>query len=148
MNDLTSEQKLEIRHYLVETAMRLLGIPYEFGAEWKNCIVMPRALDCSELVEGVFHLHKLEMPDGSQAQYDFTKPIVKPVPGDLAFFGKEGNANKIYHVGLVGNYGQIIEARGFDPKAKFETGAVIMRPIENWQAYKNFVSFNAHPRLI
>lgn len=152
MNELlTAEQRNAIRGDLVQSAKNLLGVPYVYGAEWVNYSIVPQAIDCSELIEGLFNLHKLKMPDGSQNQYDFTITVPTPEMGDLAFFGRGGHPNQIYHVGMVFSRTEIIEARAFDPTSKergFETGKVILRPIETWMKYKNFVGFTRHPKLL
>jgi cell wall-associated NlpC family hydrolase len=151
MSDLLSqEQKQAIRNGLIDSAHKLLGVRYDFGAEWKNHSVIPEALDCSELVEGVYALQRLQpaMPDGSQNQFTFTIQTSKPLPGDLAFFGRGANPHQIYHVGMVYDSVYMIEARGLDLKASFKTGEVILRPIKRWEAYKNFMGFRAHPKLV
>lgn len=145
---LTTTQKNAIRYDLIESARKLLGVPYVFGAEWTNYTILPEALDCSELIEGIFHLQGLKMPDGNQNQYDATFSTPKPIPGDLGFFGRGGNPHQIYHVGMVFSETEMIEARGLDPAASFETGKVILRPISAWVRWKNFVGFNCHQKLI
>lgn len=149
MSDLlTTEQKDAIRKNLVANAAKLLGIPYRRGAEWTHFDVLPEELDCSEMVEGVYTLQGLKMPDGSWNQFAFTVPAATPKIGDLAFFGRGGRPNEIYHSGIVYDDFQIIECRDFDPNARFETGRIILRPRKNWEAYKNFVGYRAHPKLL
>ena len=140
-------QKEVIRKALCESAIKLIGIPYEFGAEWTDLTKLPASIDCSELIENVFKLNGLHMPDGSQAQYNFTVHSPNPTAGDLAFFGRGGKPTEIYHVGLVLNDNEIIEARGFQPNSSFETGKVIIRPLQAWISYKNWIGFQAHPKL-
>lgn len=151
-NDLlTIEQKNVIRADLVASAKKLLdaGVKYEFGAEWTNYAIIPDTLDCSEMIEGVFNLHKLKMPDGSQAQFDSTViSSAKPQPGDLAFLGRGGNPRQIYHVGMIFDDQNIIECRAFDPNASFETGKIILRPREKWETYKNWVGYTCHYKLL
>ena len=147
MNDLDESQKTLIRHDLMESARKLLGVKYEFGAEWTKYEFIPESIDCSEMVEGIYTLHKLKMPDGSQNQFNFTVPVPAPRVGDLGFFGRGRSDNQIYHVGMVFDKTVVIEARGFDPTAKFETGKIILRPIWNWQNYKNFTGWRSHPKL-
>lgn len=147
-DSLDIHQKEVIRLSLVSYARNLLGTPYEYGAEWVDRTKPPTALDCSEFVEGVYLLNGLRMPDGAQNQFNFTVSTGTPLMGDLAFFGKGGDINQIYHVGIVLNDTAIIEARGFDPKANFETGKVIVRPRSKWEAYlPSFIGFRAHPKL-
>ena len=144
---LDAHQKETLRTALVESARKLLGIPYMLGAEWTDITKMPTALDCSEMVEGVYHQNGLKMPDGSQNQHDFCVHSPSPLLGDLAFFGRSGAGNQIYHVGMVLDDVSIIEARGHQPESSFETGKVITRPIVNWVKYSNFVGFMSHPKL-
>jgi cell wall-associated NlpC family hydrolase len=145
---LSSEQILWIRKEIRDFAYKLLSIPYEFGAEWSEFDKIPSNLDCSELVEGCFNHFRLKMPDVSQNQFNFTIDAPKPNIGDLAFFGREGKTNKIYHVGLIYDETHIIEARAFDPYASFKTGEVILRPRIRWENYKNFCGYRSHPKLI
>lgn len=132
------------RKAIVKTCSSLLGVKYKFGAEWNDLSIMPAYIDCSELVEGVFRKNGFVMPDGSQAQYDATEPIMDYriiAPADLAFFGEDKNPKKIYHVGIVMDEQYIIEARKFDENASFKTGEVILRPRARWEAWKNFCGY-------
>lgn len=144
---LTTHQKAEIRKAIIETARKLIGIKYEFGAEWNEYSRLPESIDCSELVEGAYKINGLRMPDGSQNQYDACVDTASPTEADLAFFGRGANPKQIYHVGLLFG-GFVIEARAFQPDSKFETGKVIMRPLESWKNYKNFVGIRAWPKLV
>jgi cell wall-associated NlpC family hydrolase len=141
-------QKDIIRRALVESARKLIGIPYVFGTEWTDYSQLPKALDCSELIEGVYHQNGLKMPDGSQNQFDFTVPTGNPQIGDLAFFGRGANVKQIYHVGMMFDKYEIIEARGYQSGSSFETGKVILRPTVKWENYANFTGYRAHPKLL
>lgn len=143
------EWKLGIRKELVGIAEKLIGLPYKFGAEHNDMVKLPSALDCSEMVEWLYHCVGLkDMPDGSQAQFYHTLPTDFPLCGDLAFFGRDGDSNQIYHVGMVFDNERIIEARAYDATATFETGKVIFRPRLNWEKYKNFCGYRVHPKLV
>ena len=152
------QMKEEVRVKLVQESMLLIGIPYEFKAEWTDFAQLPKKLDCSEMLEGLYArvarelniVKLLPMPDGSHNQYNYTQPIAEEnaQPGDLCFFGHDANATKIYHVGMVFDLKNIIEARGFDPKATFETGKVILRPRERWEHYTNWRGYRRHPALV
>lgn len=144
---LSPEKKKAFREAIIEEDKKLHGILYEYGAEWTDYSKLPVSLDCSEKIEGEFKICGLPMPDGAQAQYNFTLATERPQPGDLAFFGKNKDINQIYHVGLVFDDGQISEARGHQPESSFETGKVILRPRAAWEGYKNFVGYRAHPKL-
>lgn len=148
MNDeLNADQKHDIRIKLVAFSEKLLGIKYEYGAEWTDFSKLPESIDCSEMVEGIFGHFGIKMPDGSQAQFDFTSEVITPQIGDLGFFGKEASSKKIYHVGMIFDNTQIIECRALDSTSSFKTGEVILRPIERWKNYKNFCGFRSHPKL-
>ena len=146
--DITPESKIALRRAIVNESGKLLGIPYEFGAEWTDYSKSPISLDCSELVEGVFHLVKLELPDGAQNQYNSTVFTDTPRPGDLAFFGRSKDPSKIYHVGIVYDEKNIVEARGYDPTSNFETGKVILRERVYWDRWKNFCGYRSHKKLV
>lgn len=145
--ELNDHQKLSLRNTLTETAKELLGVKYSFGAEVTDFSKKPEELDCSELVEYVYKVNGFHCPDGSQAQYEYFVDTPQYRDGDLGFFGRSAKPTQIYHVGMVWN-GVMIEARGFDPNASFETGKVITRPIEKWVKFSNFVGFRCHPKLL
>lgn len=144
---LTNEQIDSVRKKIVMFAVKLLDVPYEYGAEWTNYNEIPKSLDCSELLEGCYNHFGLRLPDGSQNQFFHTKTTTEPKDADLAFFGRGGKENQIYHVGMI--YGEhILEARGLQPRSSFETGKVILRPRERWETYKNFAGYRAWPKLL
>jgi cell wall-associated NlpC family hydrolase len=151
MDGLTEDQKNSLRDKIIETAKKCLGVPYYLGAEWVDLTKIPDSLDCSELVENCYLISGLRMPDGSQSQFNFSIPIPSDTikRADLAFFGKGGDTSKVYHVGMVFDDKNIIEARGHQEGADFETGKVILRPINKWINYKpNFLGFRRHVKLI
>lgn len=145
---LDAHQKQIIRLRLKLESEKLLGIPYKFGAEWIDYSKPPAEIDCSELVEGVYRINGLKMPDGSQNQYNFTLATETPQMGDLGFFGRDGDINKVYHVGMVYDGDFFIEARGFDPKRNFETGKVILRHRAAWERFNNFLGYRSHSKLL
>src|SRR3990167_8285932 len=143
---ITKEANLKIRESLINTANGLLGIKYEFGSEWTDYSVIPESIDCSELIEGIYKINKLDMPDESQNQYNFTVLTQSPFFGDLAFFGRSKDSAKVYHVGMVYDSDYIIEARAYDPSVSFPTGKVILRFRKAWENYKNFLGYRTHPK--
>ena len=157
--NLNAHQEAEIRRAIIETATKLIGIKYETEepsrpvwagrGKWLDLSKIPKSLDCSGLVEGCYRSIGLAMPHGSSKQFDFTFPIGngEAKVGDLAFFGREGKKDRIYHVGLVYDATQIIESRAFDPNVSFETGKAILRPRARWEAYGNFVGYRRHPKF-
>lgn len=150
MDELTSTEKLAIRERIIMFASKTLDIPYKFGAEWTDFKDLPIELDCSELTEGLYGHIGIRLPDGSQNQFNYTVPVPLETysPADLVFFGRGGNSNQIYHVGLVYDKDQVLEARAYDPNSSFPTGKVILRPLAAWMRYKNFCGIRSHPRLI
>ena len=144
---LTEAQKETLRLTIVSEARKLLGIPYRLGAEWTDYTDAPKEMDCSELVEGVYKITGLDMKDGSQNQFDFTLPAAVPKFGDLAFFGRGCKPTQVYHVGILFDENNIIEARAFHPGSSFETGKVILRPRAKWENYKDFLGYRCLPKL-
>lgn len=145
---LDMDQKMVIRMALAESARKLLGIPYKFGAEWENHGAVPMALDCSEMIEGVYLQNALKMEDGAQNQFNFTVPTGAPKIGDLAFFGRGQRPTQVYHVGMILDNLNIIEARALDLTASFETGKVILRPRIKWESWKDFLGYRSHSKLL
>lgn len=145
---MTQEEIASTRLKLQDEFGKLLGVKYKFGAEWTDYSKLPEFIDCSESVEGVCHKSGLEAWDGSQNQFDHMKPIDKRDIGNFAFFGHGKDTSKIYHVGMIYDANNIIEARALDAAAHFKTGEVILRPIEKWVNWKDFVGFRVHPQLV
>ena len=144
---LAPTEKMAIRCKIIEICNKLLGVKYVFGTEWTDLVKVPTELDCSELVEGVYKIAGLKIPDGSQNQFFSTKHTDNPLFGDLVFMGRGKNTTQIYHVGIVYDNTQIIEARAFDPDASFKTGCVILRPKTAWEKWKNFCGYRVHRDL-
>jgi cell wall-associated NlpC family hydrolase len=69
----------------VQVARRYLGVPYVFGGS--NPAV---GLDCSGLVQLVFHQLGVALPRTAQLQYDATPRVSQAElqPGDLVFFAR------------------------------------------------------------
>jgi cell wall-associated NlpC family hydrolase len=69
----------------VQVARRYLGVPYVFGGS--NPAI---GLDCSGLVQLVFHQLGVALPRTAQLQYDATPRVTQAElqPGDLVFFAR------------------------------------------------------------
>ncbi|ABW14368.1 NLP/P60 protein [Parafrankia sp. EAN1pec] len=91
------------------------GKPYVWGAEG------PYSFDCSGLVQYVFKQLGRSLPRTAQGQYNVSTHVPQSGkrPGDLIFYGTEGN---IYHVGIYAGNGYMWAAP--------QTGGVVsLRPI-------------------
>jgi cell wall-associated NlpC family hydrolase len=97
--------------YLLRTAHRFLGVPYQWGG------VTAKGIDCSGLVQTVFRLHGVSLPRDSKDQYRWVKSraYIAPDPteaqfGHLLFFGDSARA--ISHVAMGLGDGCYLHARG------------------------------------
>lgn len=115
---------------LVNTALRMMGVPYLWGG------TSPKAVDCSGFTKIVYFMNGKVLPrDASQQVHageliDENKNFDKLRPGDLLFFGKpatDSTRERVTHVGMwIGN-NEFIHSPGLeahvrissvDPKAK------------------------------
>lgn len=91
---------------VVDIALQYLGVPYVWGGS------SPNGFDCSGLVQYVYRQVGVSLPRTSQSQFRVGQHI--PVdrldlllPGDLVFFGYDGDPQRVHHVGIYvggGNY--------------------------------------------
>lgn len=129
------------RDRLVKLAVSKVGQPYRFGAKWKLSEPEARGnIDCSGFTRWAYYQCGVEIPEGSQAQYDFCVPVVSPERGDLGFFFSDGSKKSINHVGIIADDQYMVEARGKP------FNEVILRPRSNWEKYDLFAGFR-RPRL-
>lgn len=101
-------------------ARALVGLPYVLGAEWAPGDPSPRALDCSELVEGLYRLAGAPIGDLAASQFEKTVPVSPGGErvGDLVFLrNNRSRWNGIGHVAVLtakladGDW-EIVEAKG------------------------------------
>lgn len=98
------------RAVICDFAQRQVGEPYKFGVEpplgedWD-------LWDCSELYEHAYHEAGLKLPDGSQFQFDFCRPVKNPKPGDLGFLWND-KWGRIGHVACYVGNDMIVDAVG------------------------------------
>jgi len=87
----------------VVVGMEYLGVPYVWGGS------TPEGFDCSGLTWYVYRRLGVSLPRTSRSQFGVGAYIPPDrtdllLPGDLVFFGYEGNPERIHHVGIyVGN---------------------------------------------
>jgi hypothetical protein len=83
------------RKQIIQDAARLTGVPYL----WGGCTAL--AIDCSGMAQLLHRLAGLQVPRDADMQYDAGQSVEPPFqPGDLLFFGDEGESRSITHVGV------------------------------------------------
>lgn len=126
----------------------MVGLPYILGAEWAPSIVAPKrpkALDCSELVEGLYREAGCPIGDLAAAQYDKTVPATgSPRIGDLVFLrNNPARWNRIGHVAVItaklsnGDY-RIVEARG-------RAAGTVRTTLSYWKTRKYYTGLRRFP---
>ncbi len=91
---------------VVAIALQYLGVPYVWGGS------TPSGFDCSGLTQYCYRQVGVSLPRTSQSQYYAGQHIARDrldllKPGDLVFFGTDGDADSVHHVGMYvgdGNY--------------------------------------------
>jgi hypothetical protein len=93
------------RAQLVADAHRFIGVPYLWAGS------SAYGLDCSGYVQLLYRLSGLTLPRDADMQFTAGRPLTPPYqPGDLLFFGSEGDHRAISHVGLSLGGWQMIHA--------------------------------------
>lgn len=94
-----------LRHELVRTVRRYLGVPYRWGGETAN------GFDCSGLTMVSYRINGLNLPRNSRSQFQAGRPVTRQQlqPGDLVFFATKGGS-RVTHVGMYIGDGQFIHA--------------------------------------
>lgn len=90
---------------VVKTAMGLRGIPYRFGGTTTS------GFDCSGFTQYAFKKNGKSVPRTTGAQYQQSKKIASPAPGDLVFFHNTYKRG-ISHVGIYIGNNQFVHAGG------------------------------------
>lgn len=93
----------------VDVAMRYLGVPYVWGG------ASPSGFDCSGLCQYSYNEIGISLPRTSREQFHagaYIPPDRRDLlqPGDLVFFGRDGDPDRIHHVGMYTGDGEFIEA--------------------------------------
>ena len=91
---------------VVAIALGFIGVPYVWGGS------SPSGFDCSGLTQYCYRQVGISLPRTSQSQYNAGQHIARDRldllrPGDLVFFGTDGDAGRVHHVGMYvgdGNY--------------------------------------------
>ena len=95
-----------LRHELVRTVRRYLGVPYRWGGTDRD-----EGFDCSGLTMVCYRLNGLNLPRVSRSQYKAGRWVAKSKlrPGDLVFFATKGG-KRVTHVGMYAGNGEFIHA--------------------------------------
>jgi peptidoglycan DL-endopeptidase CwlO len=93
----------------VEEAKKYLGVDYVWGGE------TPSGFDCSGLVMYCYRQIGIDIPRTSREQFKIGSFIPRDrtdvlAPGDLVFFGTDGDPNQVHHVGMYVGGGTFINA--------------------------------------
>ncbi len=95
---------------VVEVARRYVGVtPYVWGG------TTPAGFDCSGLVQYCYREVGIDLPRTSRQQYR-VGAYIEPrrldllEPGDLVFFGRDGDPARVHHVGIYVGVGEMIHA--------------------------------------
>ncbi len=93
----------------VVVGMRYLGVPYVWGGS------TPAGFDCSGLTQYVYREIGISIPRNSRMQFTVGAYIPPDrldllLPGDLVFFGYEGNPDRVHHVGIFVGGGDYLHA--------------------------------------
>lgn len=81
-------------------AAGLVGIPYVYGGS------TPAGFDCSGFTQYVFAQVGISLGRTTYAQYDQTRAVSNPQPGDLVFYG----APSPWHVGIYAGNGMMYDS--------------------------------------
>jgi gamma-D-glutamyl-L-lysine dipeptidyl-peptidase len=95
-------------HAIIDTALKLLGVPYLWGGRTDS------GIDCSGFVQLVYGLHRYDLPRDASQQHDFApikaKSIDKAEYSDIVYFSSNGKT--ITHTGFYIGEGHLLHASG------------------------------------
>ncbi len=95
-------------HALMDTATKLLGVPYLWGGRTDS------GIDCSGFVQLVYSLHRYNLPRDASQQFEFAPRIKGGLEsakyGDLVYFSSNGK--NITHIGFYFGDGNLLHASG------------------------------------
>ena len=94
---------------VVTVALKYLGVRYVWGGS------TPSGFDCSGLTQYSYAQAGLSIPRTSRSQYLAGTHIARDrldllAPGDLVFFGRNGDAGRVHHVGIYVGDGNFVHA--------------------------------------
>ena len=104
----TAERLVAVELQLTRTALRYLGVPYEWGGESFS------GVDCSGFVQVVFRHNGIDLPRTADAQFEVGHRISmsRLQPGDLVFF--QTYTEGASHVGIYLGDGRFVHASSSD----------------------------------
>lgn len=94
---------------VVDIALSYLGVPYRWGG------ATPSGFDCSGLTQYSYRQIGVSIPRTSQSQFNAGQHIDRSrldllQPGDLVFFGTDGDDTQVHHVGMYVGEGNYVNA--------------------------------------
>lgn len=96
-----------VRTQMMSDAPRWMGVPYLWGG------TSAHGIDCSGYAQLIHRLAGLSIPRDADLQFDAGRKVEPPFqPGDLLFFGEQGEKRSITHVGIsIGGWQMIHSSR-------------------------------------
>ncbi|HXW51455.1 MAG TPA: NlpC/P60 family protein [Candidatus Acidoferrales bacterium] len=104
----SAQRLVALELQLTRTALRYLGVPYEWGGESFS------GVDCSGFVQAVFRHNGIDLPRTADAQFEVGQRVAMSglEPGDLVFF--QTYAEGASHVGIYLGDGRFVHASASD----------------------------------
>jgi len=94
----------------LEYIKRFAGVPYLWGGR------TPYGFDCSGLAGTFYAFMGVTIPRDADQQFESGEAVEQPAPGDLLYFGEEGDDGRVHisHVGISLGGDVFIHANGTD----------------------------------